>query len=337
MGAGSAVERRGKRAAEHGWHVRRAALHTGTSSVHAGAVVRRRAHGQEPAGAARALAHQREPEVTVARTAGLGRLEADAVVLDLERQPPAPPRAAAPRTCSGCACRAELASASVRTRTTTAVVSGDTSTAGPSQLTTSGSPWPRRALTSLTAASTPPSGMCTDRSSSRARTTRRADRHRLAQPLGAGAGELRAAGSDSSSASSRVASARSCARPSWISAASRARSRSISAPWSCWRRRAVAIPGGEQVAEQGQQRRGGRVERQRRRGGGHHHPDEPALRDERHDEPGPAGGSNGFATSQLASSRKTSGAPLIVASCQASSSKAISSRARTRRAVPGRA
>ena len=42
----------------------------------------------------------------------------------------------------------------------------------------------------------------------------------------------------------------------------------------------------------------------------------------------PAGGTNGFATSQLASSRKTSGAPLIVASCQASSSNATSSRAR---------
>jgi hypothetical protein len=42
-----------------------------------------------------------------------------------------------------------------------------------------------------------------------------------------------------------------------------------------------------------------------------------------------AGGSNGFSTSQLASSRKTSGAPPAIASCHASSSNEISSRART--------
>ena len=131
-----------------------------------------------------------------------------------------------------------------------------------------------------------------------------------------------------SSASSRIASARSCARPSCISPASRIRSRSTSLACSSCRSRAVATPAERRSLSRLNPVAAVRSSDSGRPAAATTTPTSRASETSGTTSHDPAGGSNGFATSQLASSRNRSGAPLAMASCHASSSNDTSSRAR---------
>ena len=205
----------------------------------------------------RALAHERDAEVAVAGAAVVARAQAAAVVLDREGQRAVRPPSRVTSTRPAPAWRSTLASASPSTRRTTAVdlgLGGLDRRAG-AQL--DGQP----ALARAVAGGRDRVVQAADRHARGEVLQARADdavrrAHRLAQAraaLAAWAG----AGSESSSAISRLASARSWASPSWISAARRRRSRSTSVRAMRWRRRAAAMPAPEQVAEDGEHRRAG--------------------------------------------------------------------------------
>ena len=153
------------------------------------------------------------------------------------------------RRCVACACASALASASETIRAASVTASGPAS------------PWPQTRTGGLRR-SAAASIAC-------AQVGGRVRRRAPAGARGRAGGRRRrprsgASRSGSGSASSRRATARYCASPSWTSAASVRRSRSIAACSSSRRSRAVVMPGGELQAEQAQHGPAQRVDPDRR-------------------------------------------------------------------------